>query len=156
MDRILVPVIGELLEHDAVLLDALDELEGSGAYRLQSELVAGFGRSLRAYDHAGTVRELRNQRREGSLEQDLDRQRIGDLDPVDGRKLGAPERALQAHVALEAELHSRGIHGLAIVELDAGSQLDGDRLAVLGRLMRERELGNDVHLRIDVEELVAQ
>ena len=37
-----VPIVGELLQHDAILLHALDELEGTGANRLQAELVAGF------------------------------------------------------------------------------------------------------------------
>ena len=40
MDVVLVPVIGEFLEHDAILLHAFDEFIGPGANRMQSELVA--------------------------------------------------------------------------------------------------------------------
>ena len=63
VDVVLVPVVREFLEHDAVLLHALDELVGPGADRMQAELVAGLFRGLRRHHHAGAVGELRDQRR---------------------------------------------------------------------------------------------
>ncbi len=155
MDIGRVPVAGELLDHDAVLLHALDELEGAGAYGLETELVAGFLRHLGAQDHAGAVRELGDQRRERVLELQAHGRGIGDLDLVDRGELGLAERALHGHVPLDAGLDGLRIHRLAVVELDAGSQLDGDFLAVLGGVVRERQLRHDVELVVDVEELVA-
>ena len=114
-----VPVLRELLDHDAVLLHALDELEGSGADRLQAELVARLLRRLRAQDHAGAVGELGDQRRERVLEQQPHGRGIGHLDLVDGGKLGLAERALHGHVPLQAGLDRLGVHGLAVVEFDA-------------------------------------
>jgi len=61
---VLVPVIGEFLEHDAVLDHALDEFIGPGADRLGAELVAQLLRRLRCDDDTGAVGELRQQRRE--------------------------------------------------------------------------------------------
>ena len=34
VDVVLVPIVGEFFEHDAVLLHALDELVGAGAHRM--------------------------------------------------------------------------------------------------------------------------
>ena len=129
-DVVLVPVVGELLDDDAVLLDALDELEGPGADRMQPELVARrFGR-LGRHHHAGAVGELGEQRRERLLQDEPDRQGIDDLDLVDGAQLGLAERALHRQVAVEAVLRRRGVERLAVVELHARPELDGDGLAV--------------------------
>ena len=118
MDVVLVPVVGELLDHDAVLLDPLDELVGTGADRLQAELVAGGFGGLGRHHHAGAVGELGDQRRERRLEQQLDGQRIDDLDLVDRAELGLAERALHGQVAVEAVLRGLGVERLAVVELD--------------------------------------
>ena len=152
----LVPVVGELLDDDAVLLHPLDELVGAGADRLLAELVAGLLRGLRRDHHAGAVGELRDERRERALEVQADGQRIDDLDLLDRRDLGPPERALHRQMALEGELRRLGIERLAVVELDVRAQLDRHRLAVVGRIMGQRELRHDVELLVDVEELVAQ
>ena len=74
---------------------------------------------------------------------------------VDLRERGqASRRGLGA--SLEAHLDGLGIHRLPVVELHPLAQLDGDRLAVLGGFMRERQLRHDVELVVDVEQLVAQ
>ena len=104
VDAVLVPIVGEAVEHDAFLHDALDEAERPGADRLGDELVAGLLHGLRADHHAGAVGELRDQRRERRLEQQPDRQRVGHLDLVDLRQLGLAERALHGHVPVEREL----------------------------------------------------
>ena len=87
-DVVLVPVVLEFLDHDAVLLHPLDELVRTGADRMQAELVAlrfgGLGRD----HHAGAVGELGQQRREGLLEVELDGQRIDDVDRVDHADVG--------------------------------------------------------------------
>ena len=154
-DAVLVPVVGKLLEHDAVLRDALDELVGTGADRLQRELVArrlgGLGRD----HHAGAIGELGEQRREGLLEVELHGQRVDDLDGVDRGELGLAERALHVHVPLEAVLGGLGGERLAVVELHAGPELDRDGLAVGRGLGAECELGHDARFLVDVEQLVA-
>ena len=81
---------------------------------------------------------------------------IDHLDAVDLRQLGLAERALHVEMAVEAVLGGGGVEGLAVVELHARSQLDGDRLAVGRGLVAERELRHDVGLLVDVEQLVAQ
>ena len=75
---------------------------------------------------------------------------------VDGGKLGLAEGALHVHVPLEARLDGLGVHRLAVVKLDARPQLDGDDRAVFGGLVRQRQLGHDVELLVDLEELVAE
>ena len=47
VDVVLVPVISELLEHDAILLHALDKFVWAGADRMQAEFVAGLFRGFR-------------------------------------------------------------------------------------------------------------
>ncbi len=111
---------------------------------------------LGAHDHAGAVGELGDQRRERVLELQSHGRGVGHLDLVHGGQLGLAERALHGHVPLEARLDRLRVHGLAVVELDALAQLDGDRLAVLGGLVRQRQLRHDVELVVDVEQLVAQ
>ena len=155
MDAVLVPIVGEPVEHDLFLRDALDEAERPGADRLGDELVAGFPHGLRADHHAGAVGQLRDQRRERRLEQQADRERIGDLDLVDLRQLGPTERALHRHVPVERELRRFGVERLAVVEFHAWPQLDGDGLAVFRGRVRERELRHDVEIGVDVEQLVA-
>ena len=79
IDRVLVPVVGKALEHDAVLRHPLDEFVGPGADRVIAELGAGFGR-LGRHDHAGAVAELRQQRRERRRQHELDGVVVDDLD----------------------------------------------------------------------------
>ena len=56
MDIVLVPVIGEFLEHDPILLHAFDEFVGAGTNRMQPELVAGLLRRLWGDHHPGAIR----------------------------------------------------------------------------------------------------
>ena len=92
----------------------------------------------------------------GALSSRRDRQRVGDLDLVDLRKLRLAQRALRRHVAVERELHGFGVERFAVLEFHVRPQLDGDGLPVFRRLMRERELRHDVEIAVDVEQLVAQ
>jgi len=80
MDVGLVPVVREFLDHDAVLLHALDELVGPGADRLKSEAVACLLGGLGGEHHAGAVGELGDQRRVRRLERDPDGERIDHLE----------------------------------------------------------------------------
>ncbi len=155
-DFILVPIVGEFLDHDAILLDALDELVGAGAHRMQTELVARrFGRLGRNH-HAGAVGELGEQWRERFLQDEPDRHRIDDLDLVDRSQVGLAERALHREVAVEAVLGGLGVERLAVVERHARPELDGDGLAVGRGLLAERQLRHDVELVVDIEQLVAE
>ncbi len=92
----------------------------------------------------------------GALSSEPDRQRVDHLDLVDLRQLRLALGGFHIHVAVERELHRVGVERLAVVELDVRAQLDGDGLAVLRRLMGERELRHDVEIAVDVEQLVAQ
>ena len=101
VDVVLVPIVGEFFEHDAVLLHALDELVGAGAHRMQAEPVArGFRRPRRDH-HAGAVGELRDQRRERRFEREADRERVDDFDAIDRGELRLAERAGHGEVPLE-------------------------------------------------------
>ena len=71
-DVVLIPVVGEFLEHHAILLHALDELVRTGADRTQPQLVAGFFGRFGRHHHAGAVGELRDQGREWRLQDQLD------------------------------------------------------------------------------------
>ena len=137
---VLVPVAIELLDDDAVLLHALDELVRPGADRVIAELVAGLLRRLGRHHHAGAVGELGKQRRERRFEVQLDGQRIDHVDAGHLRQLGPAERALHGHVPLEAELRRRGVELLAVVEHHVGAQLDDHRLAVGRGLVAQRQL----------------
>ena len=71
-------------------------------------------------------------------------------------ELRLAERALHRQMALEREFGGFRVERLAVLELHAGPQLDGDVLAVGGGLVRQRELRHDVELLVDVEQLVAE
>jgi len=93
---LLVPVIGELLEYDAILLHALDEFVRTGADRMQSELLACFFRGLGRDHHSGAIGELRDQRRVGRLQYQLDGQGIDHVDMIERGELRFAERGRQA------------------------------------------------------------
>src|SRR6266704_5281014 len=75
---------------------------------------------------------------------------------VERRQLRLSERSREGEVPLQREFCGFGIEGLAIVEFDAGPQLDRDLPAVIRKLMRQRELWHDVELLVDIEQLVAE
>ncbi len=156
MDVVLVPVVGEFLEHHAVLLHAFDEFVGAGANRTQPELVAGLLRRLGRHHHAGAVGELRDQRRVGRFQHQLDGEGIDDVDMIDRCQFRFAERARDRQMPLQRKLCGLRIEGLAVVKLDAGPELDGDFLAVGRCLVAQRELRHDVELFVDVEQLVAE
>ena len=155
MDALLVPVVGEALQHDAILRDALDELERARAHRLGAELVAvGLG-GFRRDDHAGAIGELRQQGRERRRQVEAHRQRIDDVDGRHRRELSAAVRPRHRLVPLEAVLDRGGVQLLAVVERDAGTELQRQRLAVRRPFVCGRELRDDRQLLVDVEQLVA-
>ena len=156
VDRALVPVVRVALEHDAVLRDALDELERARADRLGAELVALGLRRLGRDHHAGAVGQHREQRRERRRQVEPHRLRVDHVDAGHRRQLAAPVRAGHGLVALDVELDRRGVELLAVVEGHAAAQLDGQRLVVGRPFVAGRELRHDVQLLVDVEQLVAQ
>ena len=75
---------------------------------------------------------------------------------VERRQLRFSERSREGEVPLQREFCGFRIEGLAIVEFDAGPQLDRDLPAVIRKLMGQRELWHDVELLVDIEQLVAE
>ena len=155
-DAALVPVVRIALDHDLVLRDALDEAERSRAHRLVAELVARLLRGLGRDHHSGAVGELREQRSERRRQIQADRHRIDHVDACHRRQLAAAVRSGHRLVALDVVFHRGGVELLAVVEGDARSHLDGQRLVVRGPFVAGGELRHDVELFVDVEELVAQ
>ena len=92
----------------------------------------------------------------GALQHQLDGEGIDDVDVVERGQFRLAERARHGQVAVERKFRGLGVERLAVLELDAGPQLDRDLLAVGGGLVRQRELRHDVELFVDVEQLVAE
>ena len=156
MDIVLVPVVREFLEHHAILLHPFDEFVGTGADRAQPEFVAGLLCGLGRHHHACAVGELRDQRRVGGLQYQLDGEGIDDIDMINGREFRLSEGARECQMPFQRKLCGFRSEGLAVVKLDAGPELDGHFLAVGGSLVAQRELRHDVELFVDVEQLVAE
>src|SRR5262249_574499 len=82
--------------------------------------------------------------------------RVDHLDGLDRRQLARPVRALQRAVAVERELDRPGVHRRAVVELDAGAQLDGDSpAAVRDRRKLGGELRREPEALVDLVEVLA-
>ena len=137
-----------------VLGHPLDEGVGAGADRLEAEILAcGFGR-LGRDDHAGPVEQLREERGGWLFQHDLDGQWVDDLDAVHGAQLGAAEAAGHGGVAVEGVFHRLRVHFGAVLEQDAGAQLD-DEFGGAGPFVAGGELGHRREVFVDVEQLVA-
>ena len=108
------------------------------------------------HHHPRAIRELRDQWRIGRLQNQLDGERIDDIDMVDRCQFRLSERARECQMPLQRKLCSFRSEGLAVVKLDTGPKLDGDFLAVGRRLVAQRELRHDIELFVDVEQLVAE
>src|SRR5713101_3535095 len=152
----LVPVVGEALEDDLALGDAFDELEGTRAHRLRGELVAERLRRLRRDHHARPVGQRGEERHQRLREVEPHGEVVERVNALDLADLGLPEGARRVQMPLDVEAHGLGVHRLAVLELDAGAQLDDDREAVGRPLVAGGELRNDLEIRGDVEELVAE
>ena len=123
---------------------------------MQPELVAFLLRRLGRNHHAGAVGELRDQRRVGRLQHQLDGQGIDHLDVIDTGEFRFAERSRHRHVPLDREFRGLRIERFAVLEFHAGPKLDRHRLAVGGGLIGQRKLRHDVELFVDVEQLVAE
>jgi hypothetical protein len=155
VDRALVPVVRVLLQHDAVLRHALDELVGARADRLGAELVALGLRRLGRDHHAGAVGQLRQQRREGRRQVQAHGGRVDHVHAGHRRQLAAAVRARDVLVALDVELDGGGVELLAVVEGHALAQLQVSALlsATIGSWWPAAARWQ---LLVDVEQLVAQ
>ena len=150
-----VPVAVEALEGDVVLGDAFDELVGAGADRLVREVLAGGLGGLGGDDHAGTVGQRREEGGGGGFEDHPHRERVNHLDAIEGGDFAAPGTARHGEVAFHAEFDGRGVEIGAVMEFHAGAQLEDEGFAV-GPCVGGGELGDDVQVGVDVDELVAQ
>ena len=79
----LVPVVREPLQHDPVVLDALDELVGARANGLGAGITPARGGRLGREHHARAVRELRQHGHVGLRQVQLHGERVDDLDACD-------------------------------------------------------------------------
>jgi hypothetical protein len=138
-----------------VLRDPFGEFVGSGAHRMDRELVAMGARRLGRHHHAGAVSKLGEQRRVGFRKLDTHGVRIDHDDRVDGLELGLPARVGRRLVALEIEAHRLGVERLAVVKGDAGPQGHGQREAVRAPRPTGRELRHIGELGVEIDELVA-
>ena len=120
VDRVLVPVVGELLDGDVVLDDPLLELVRAGADRGIGEGV-GVDRLDRGrrHHHPGAVGELGEERREGLAEDELGGLVVDRLDALDRADVALACRFLKREGALDVELHRLGIERRAVMEDDA-------------------------------------
>ena len=150
------PVVGVLLEHEALADGPLGELEGAGADRLFAEVAAGGVHRFLGHDRGEVQRHHVQEGGVGAAEGDLDGGRVDDLDTVErgggavGHGVVALDRAEEAGAgglglgvgdAVEGVFHVLGGHLAAVVELDAGAEVEGEGLAVLGDLVALGEAG---------------
>jgi hypothetical protein len=140
----------------AVLRDALGELERSRAHRVGAELVARRLRRLRRHDHPGAIGERREQRRKRRRQVEPHRHWVDHVDRRHRRELALAVAARHRLVPLEAVRDRGRVELLAVVERDAGPQLNRQRFAVRRPLILGGELRDDRELLVDVEELVAE
>ena len=156
MDVVLVPVVGELLEHDAVLLHALDEIVGPAqtgcSPNLSPASFAAFGETIMPARSVSCAISGEN----GVFNTSLMVRGSTTSTWSSSRVPACETSACIVEVALERKFRGLGIERLAVVEFDARPQLDRDLLAVGGCLVGQRELRHDVELFVDVEQLVAE
>ncbi|QTK82853.1 Hypothetical protein AT6N2_L2192 [Agrobacterium tumefaciens] len=154
-DFVLVPIVSKFFEHDAILLDALDEFERSGADRLRTEIGTQFLGRFRCDDHTGAVGKLRQQGHVRRLQREFDLERSRRLNLLDRRQLALAARFRQRHVALDGGDDGGGIQRFAIVELDAVADFHGQHLAAVGPGPFGGQLRHDLHILRDIHQLVA-
>jgi hypothetical protein len=154
VDFVLVPVIGEALDDDAILLHPLDEFERPGADRMIGEIGAGLLRRGRRHHHAA-VGKRPHQRHERRLEVDPDRRVVQHVGALDGADLALPAGAREGQVALEIELHRLGVERRPVLEPHAFAQLEGDRPIVRRPGIAQRQLRHEIERRVGIEQLVA-
>ena len=154
-DRLRVPVAGETLERDVVLRHAILECERAGADGVLADLVGRQVQELRGIGRAGTVREQKDQRREGTRDIDAQRVRIDHLGAGDGFHLRLADRIGRRLVALDIGGDGRGIERRAVLEGDALAQMHRQRQAIRRPLPRRREFGDKFQLGRQIDEAVA-
>ena len=154
MNVLAVPVARIALERHVILRHPLDEFERAGADGMLGEVLALLRRDLGRQDHAGPIGKLGEECARWRFQADPDRHRIDDVDMIDQRDLALAVAAGHRQVPLQRRVHCIGVERLAILEADAGPQMDHQRLRI-GPLIAGGQLRHDVQLRIDVEQLVA-
>ncbi len=123
---------------------------------MQAELVAGFLYGLGRDHHAGTVGELRDQRRVGGLQDKLDSQGIDDIDMVERGSSG-----LRNEVGIVKWRSSENFAASASSGSPSWNFTPGRSLIVISLpsaevSCRQRQLRHDVELLVDIEQLVAK
>src|SRR5215831_8288269 len=156
VDVALVPVVGKALAHDLALGHALHELVGPRAHRLGPETVAELLGRLGRDHHARAIGEGSEERNERLGEVEADGEVVDDVHALDLADLRLAEGAGRVEMTLDVEAHRLRVERLPVVELHARPQLEDDGALVGSPLVAGGELGNDLEIGGDVEELVAQ
>ncbi len=140
------PVIVRFDQRDRRALGPALELERAGADGL---FLVGVG-GLRRHDHRVAPAHIVEEGALRVLQRHLDRRRVDDLDLVDGREqaLLRVDRIVGAG-AVEREFHVVGVEVGAVVEFDAGVQLEGVDLAVIGNGPALGEIRQHLAVRAD-------
>ena len=154
MDFLRIPVAGESVQHDPILRHALVELERAGADRALAEILAGGFRGFGRVDHAGSVRELRQQGRGRRFQHDPHRGGVDDFHAIDIADFAAAEAGGHGQMPLQREFHRGRVERFAIMERHALAKVQDQRLRV-GPLVASRELRHDFQLVVQIEQLVA-
>ena len=132
-------------DDDLVVVPA-HEFPWTCADRLAIGLVAKRLDVGRRHHHAGAVRQDRRQRGVRVLQPERDLQRTGHIDRFDAGQVRLHVGALVGAVTVEVELDGLGIHRRAVVECDAGGDVEHHRLGIGERPLR--------HTRLRLEGLV--
>src|SRR5438093_2247664 len=155
---VLPPPARVLLESDVVALDRLGEHEGTGPRLegLAGEVVRrGCGlEGLPRHHHSRTVHEVREERRERSLEIELDGVRVDDGERVDRCELTTSRRACGLDVTLDVPFDGLGVEDRAVVELHVLPQAERDALPVWRDIPLLRQPGDDLSARVDADDRV--
>ncbi len=151
--RLFIPIVVEMLQHDSILLHALDKFVRAGADRVGGELAL---RSFWREHHPGAVRQLRNQRGVGLLELDGDGFCVDHLHTVHRGQLAFAQRVGEGAGAVEVELHRGSIKRFAIVVRHAFAQSHGQGFTVFAPVPGCGQLRRVGQIRIHVHQFVAQ
>jgi hypothetical protein len=144
------PVVGVGVQHDLASHVPALEREGTAADGRPVQRL----RAVHRHDRGARVRQMREQRGEGRLADDVDRVRVDGADLAHGTEQPAAGRwRVRLEQALERGHHGGGIEDTTIVEGDALTQVHAQRGGV-GVTPRDREtrpdlaLGHDPHQRL--------
>ena len=132
----------------------VESVEGAGADQLRPNSSPALDH-LGCLDHPAPVGQQRQQRRARHFKIELEGVGIEHIHAGDGADLGGALAAFRGLVAQQGVFHRLGIERLAIVEGDTFAKMQHQMGRVLV-FIAGRQLRNDLEVRIDVEQFVAE